>query len=146
MKNTLLVIIFTLSLVSITIAQDWHTNYQEAQEQAEIGDKKLILVFQGSDWCVPCMKLEREILNTDIFKAYSQEHFIMLKADFPRKKKNALSEEQAQANAKLAESYNHQGVFPLVVVMDSQGKVLGEMSYKKVSPEAYIQLLNELRG
>jgi len=57
-----------------------------------------------------------------------------------------LSAEQAQANAELAESYNHQGVFPLVVVMDSQGKVLGEMSYKKVSPEAYIQLLNEFRG
>lgn len=146
MKNTLLVIIYTLSIASIATAQDWHTNFQEAQELAEIGDKKLILVFQGSDWCVPCMKLEREILSTEVFTAYSQEHFIMLKADFPRKKKNALSEEQAQANAKLAESYNHQGVFPLVVVMDSHGKILGETSYKKVSPKAYIQLLNEFRG
>ena len=66
----------------------------------------------------------------------------MLRADFPRRKKNALSEIQTKANAKLAETYNKNGVFPFVVVLDQKGNVLGETGYKKTTPKAYIDRLN----
>jgi len=128
--------------VSKTMAQEWQTDIKVAKEIATKESKPIILVFQGSDWCAPCIKLDREIWSTDTFKKYAKENYVMLKADFPRRKKNTLSEKQTKANALLAEKYNKQGFFPFVVVLDSNGKVLGESSYKKTTPENYIKEIN----
>ena len=136
---TLLVLLLTISGVT---AQEWHTDFAKAKKTATEENKPIILVFQGSDWCAPCIKLDREIWSTELFKKYAAKHYVMLQADFPRKKSNALSEAQTKANAALAEKYNKQGYFPFVVVLDSDGKVLGENSYKKTTPENYIKELN----
>ncbi len=66
----------------------------------------------------------------------------MLKADFPRKKKNKLTDEQQKQNNQLAEKYNTQGYFPLVVVMDKNDKVLGTTGYEKMETFEYIKLLS----
>jgi thioredoxin-related protein len=125
-----------------SFAQDWQTDFTTAQNLAKENDLPIILVFQGSDWCAPCIKLDRNVWATDEFKAYAKEHYVMLQADFPRRKSNALPEEQLNKNKVLAEKYNRNGVFPFVVVMNSKGKVLGEASYKKLSPKEYINELN----
>ena len=65
----------------------------------------------------------------------------MLKADFPRRKANKLSEEQTALNEKLAETYDQEGFFPLVVVLNKNGKVLGKMGYEKISPTDYFHKL-----
>lgn len=137
-----LVLVIALMVVSATFGQDWQTDFSKAKEMAIAEDKPIILVFQGSDWCAPCIKLDRAVWSTDSFKDYAAKHYVMVQADFPRKKKNALSDEQTKANAVLAETYNKNGVFPLVVVLDSSGKVLGETSYKKTTPQSYIEELN----
>lgn len=142
MKKTIVVLIVIFVSVSTTMAQEWNTDIKIAKEIASKESKPLILVFQGSDWCAPCIKLDREIWSTEVFKKYATEHYVMLQADFPRRKKNALPEAQTKANAALAEKYNKQGYFPFVVVLDSKGKVLGESSYKKTTPENYIKELN----
>jgi thioredoxin-related protein len=127
---------------SISYSQEWQTNIEEAKSLAQKSNHNIILVFQGSDWCAPCMKLEQEIWNTEEFKTYAKDHYVMLKADFPKRKKNALTEEQQSANNQLAEKYNKKGYFPLVVVLDGQGNVLGETGYKKTDPDGYIKILN----
>lgn len=135
-------IAYLLFLVStLSFGQDWVTDFEEAKKIARSNNQKILLVFQGSDWCAPCIKLDREIWSTDAFKSYAKEHYVMLQADFPRKKKNALPEKLAKANAQLAESYNKQGIFPFVVLLDANGDVLGQTSYKKTSPEGYIKHL-----
>lgn len=142
MKKIILALIVMVVGINTTIAQEWQTDINVAKEIATKENKPIILVFQGSDWCAPCIKLDREIWNTDTFKKYAKEHYVMLKADFPRRKKNTLSETQTKKNAQLAEKYNKQGFFPFVVVLDSNGKVLGKNSYKKTTPENYIKELN----
>jgi thioredoxin-related protein len=142
MKKIILALIVMIIGINTTIAQEWQTDINVAKEIATKENKPIILVFQGSDWCAPCIKLDREIWSTDTFKKYAKEHYVMLKADFPRRKKNTLSETQTKKNAQLAEKYNKQGFFPFVVVLDSNGKVLGENSYKKTTPENYIKELN----
>jgi thioredoxin-related protein len=142
MKKHILTLVVILFSFNGLIGQEWQTNLDEAKEIASIESKPIILVFQGSDWCAPCIKLDREIWSTDTFKKYSSENYVMIQADFPKRKKNALSEAQTTANAKLAEAYNKNGIFPFVVVLDSKGKVLGETSYKKTTPENYIKELN----
>ena len=142
MKKIIVALLLMVVCVSKTMAQEWQTDIKVAKEIATKESKPIILVFQGSDWCAPCIKLDREIWSTDTFKKYAKENYVMLKADFPRRKKNTLSEKQTKANALLAEKYNKQGFFPFVVVLDSNGKVLGESSYKKTTPDNYIKELN----
>lgn len=140
MKMSLL-IISILSSYTLS-AQNWILDINEAKENASETNKKIVLVFQGSDWCAPCIKLDKEIWSTEEFKKYADTHFIMLQADFPRKRKNALSEEQQQKNNLLAETYNKKGHFPFVVVLNSKGNVLGESGYIKTNPSSYISHIN----
>jgi thioredoxin-related protein len=138
-----LAIILGCILLSFSIkAQEWQTDFNTAKQMASAENKPIILVFQGSDWCAPCIKLDREVWSTDTFKNYAKEHFVMLQADFPRKKKNTLSKNLAKANGQLFETYNKNGIFPFVVVLNSDGKLLGETSYKKTTPQNYIKELN----
>jgi len=106
-------------------------------------NQNIVLVFAGSDWCAPCIKLERQVWSSEQFQKLAKEHFIMLKADFPRKKQNKLSVQQQQKNDQLADRYNQQGNFPLVVVLNPQGQVLGKTGYKRLSPTAYFEHLKE---
>lgn len=141
MKSIVIVIMVVIGFGSVS-AQDWQTDFTKAKEIAEKNNRPIILVFQGSDWCAPCIKLDRDIWSTDEFQSYAKDHYVMLQADFPRRKRNALSKEQINKNKALAEKYNRNGVFPLVVVMNKDGKVYGETSYKKLSPKEYIEELN----
>ena len=118
-------------------------DFAAAKKEAAKEDKPIILVFQGSDWCAPCIKLDKEIWSTEEFKDYAQKHYIMLKADLPRKNKNALSPEQQEKNNKLAEVYNSNGYFPFVVVLDKSGKVLGQAGYQKIEVKQYIAMLDK---
>lgn len=142
MKRIFIILLLVLGSAKTVTAQNWLTDFSKAQRLAIKEKKPIILVFQGSDWCAPCIKLDRELWSTDVFKKYAENHYVMLQADFPRKKKNGLSEKQVIANAQLAERYNSNGIFPLIVVLDAKGTLLGTTSYKKTTPEQYIKEFN----
>lgn len=138
--------IFTLVLLTATIqftfAQNWVKNIDEAKELAFKSDKPIVLVFSGSDWCAPCMKLDKQVFSSEEFMQYASENYVLLKADFPQRRKNKLSKEQQVHNNQLAEKYNKNGFFPLVVVLNSNGKSLGNLGYKNISAKAYIESIN----
>jgi len=136
-------IIIACFVFNVTFSQEWETNFDKALEIADKNNKKLVLVFQGSDWCAPCIKLERSVWNTVEFKDFAKKHYVMIKADFPKQKKNKLSKEQQIHNNKLAEKYNKKGYFPYVVLLNSKGRVLGTTSYKKMSVTDYIDHLEK---
>lgn len=139
-----LILIITLSFSLHTFAQEWITNFDSAKKEALKNNNNIVLVFQGSDWCGPCIKLDKEIWSSSEFQTLSKDHFVMVKADFPRKKNNKLSNEMQVQNNKLAEQYDAQGYFPLVVVLDKNGNVLGKMGYEKLSPKAFYNKLTSL--
>ena len=134
------VFLFLLSF-SLT-AQNWETDWKVATQKSKNNNQKLILVFSGSDWCIPCIKLEKEIWEEKSFMAYALENYVLLRADFPKRKKNALSKEKQTHNNKLAERFNAAGYFPLVVVISPEEKVLGQLGYEKSTPGKYIVLIN----
>ena len=144
MKHFLL-IVFILSLNTARLsAQDWRTDWDIAKVEAEQANKKLILVFSGSDWCIPCIKLEKEIWESPSFTQYAEQYYVLFRADFPKRKKNKLPETIQNLNDRLASEYNSKGYFPLVVVLDAKGKVKGHLGYEKLTPEAYIALIEQL--
>jgi len=142
MKKTFTIVLLMVS-IQFTFSQDWIKNIEEAKGLAMKNDKPIILVFSGSDWCAPCIKLDKQIFATDEFKKYAGDNYVLLKADFPQRKKNMLSGKQQVHNNKLAEAYNRNGFFPLVVVLNSKGKSLGSLGYEKLSVNNYIEKINK---
>ena len=137
-------VLFSL-IVSISFAQDWKYNFEEAKTLAKQQNKDIVVVFSGSDWCGPCIKLDKNIWQSEDFKKEAADKWILVKADFPRKKANQLADNQTEHNRTLAEKYNIEGSFPLVVLLDKEGKVLGKMGFKNVAPEEYIKMMHALK-
>jgi len=135
--------LFLLWLVPLMgIAQEWERDFNTAQSKAHQEGKPLILVFSGSDWCAPCIKLDRNIWQSEVFRKHAAQSYVLYKADFPRKKKNQLSPDVLGKNKELAAQFNSRGHFPLVLVLDQDSNILGTTGYKKYGPEKYIQLLD----
>jgi thioredoxin-related protein len=139
-----LFLILIISFSNIALSQNWQSDFEQAKKIATDQDKNIIIVFSGSDWCAPCIKLDKNIWQSDAFKNEAAKDWVLVKANFPRKKANELPKEQTEHNRKLADKYNIEGSFPLVVILDKNGKLLGKMGFKNVSPEEYIKMIHAL--
>ena len=140
MRKLLFLIAF--SITHFAVSQNWNYNFDDAKKQASEQDKNIIIVFSGSDWCAPCIKLDKNIWQSEVFQKEASKEWIIVRADFPRKKANTLSKEQTEHNRMLADKFNQEGSFPLVVILDKNGKLLGKMGFKNVSPEEYIKMIH----
>lgn len=100
------------------------------------------MVFSGTDWCAPCIKLDKQIFRSEEFIRYASNNYVLYRADFPKKKANQLPKEIVSQNKLLAESYNKKGYFPLVVVLNKEEDILGSIGYKNTSANVYIEYLN----
>ena len=140
MKKLFLSILLLFSAFSFS--QDWKYNFEEAKQIASEEGKNIIIVFSGSDWCAPCIKLDKNIWQSEVFQKEASKEWLIVRADFPRKKANTLSKEQTEHNRMLADKFNQEGSFPLVVILDKNGKLLGKMGFKNVSPEEYIKMIH----
>ncbi len=144
----LLTSLLTFSLcVPSTVTEEsdiWLTNYEAALSKAKEENKPVLLSFAGSDWCKPCIMLTREVFQTPEFESYAKENLVLLLLDFPRLKKNKLSDEQTKHNETMAAKYNNTGEFPLVVLVDANGKVIAKTGYQKGGAEHFIEYLKSV--
>lgn len=120
----------------------WLTDVKQAQAEAKSNKKLLLLDFTGSDWCGWCIRLDREVFSKPEFKEYASKNLVLLEVDFPRGKELAPAERTQ--NEELARRYGIQG-FPTIVVLDSEGKKVGELGYTPGGPSAFIAELDSLR-
>ncbi|WAC14973.1 thioredoxin family protein [Dyadobacter pollutisoli] len=119
-------IIASLLTILSTLPLNWKLDFSQAQAEAESTHKMILLNFSGSDWCGPCVKLTKDVFGSAQFTDFAAENLVLVRADFPRQKKNQLDKNQIALNEKLAEQYNKKGIFPLTVLVDPKGKVLKE--------------------
>lgn len=118
----------------------WSGNFTEAQQQAKTNHQSILINFSGSDWCGPCIRLRKEIFESEIFETYAKAHLVLVRADFPRQKKNQLSVAQVKLNEALAEKYNPDGKFPYTLLVGENGKVLKSWDgFPNESPEKFVQ-------
>lgn len=127
-----------IPLVLFTSA-DWLTDFDKAKESAREKHQYILLNFSGSDWCGPCIKMKKEVFEAPQFQDFANSNLVLLRADFPRQKKNQLEAKQKAHNEKLAERFNPYGKFPLTLLLDSTGKVIHEWDgYPKMTVEEFI--------
>lgn len=137
-----IILLFLLLFFKISYSQNWKSSFEETKSQALAENKNIVLVFSGSDWCAPCIKLDKTVWQSEEFKKESETNWIIYKADFPKKKANQLRATLTESNKLLASRYNTSGNFPLVVLLDKNGTVLGIEGYKNYSAADYIKLIH----
>jgi thioredoxin-related protein len=117
----------------------WLGDFNEAKTEAAKSHKLILVAFSGSDWCGPCIRERKEILESDVFENFAPGHLVLVRADFPRQKKNQLSAEQTRLNEALADKYNPEGKFPYTLLIDENGKVVKDWDgYPDESPEQFV--------
>ncbi len=138
-----LVLLLTVCVLGSAWAEpSWETNYKKAQQQAKADNKLVLLDFTGSDWCGWCIKLKQEVFSQPEFKDYATKNLVLVEVDFPRAKAQAASVKMQ--NEELASQYGIQG-FPTIVVLNGQGKKVGQLYYMEGGPTAFIAELEKLR-
>ncbi|MDB5196993.1 MAG: thioredoxin family protein [Flaviaesturariibacter sp.] len=115
---------FVFILLCALSSQAQSTNLATAEATAKKEGKLILIEFSGSDWCIPCIRLEKEVFSKDTFVSFAASHLVILQADFPRLKKHQLPKTQKAANEALAALYNKEGSFPYTVLLNADGTVL----------------------
>ncbi len=140
--NFLFVTLLTFALTPLK----WSGNFEEAQKDAKSSHKLILVNFSGSDWCGPCIRLRKEVLESEAFESYAKDHLDLVRADFPRQKKNQLAPAQVKLNEALAERYDKQGKFPYTLLVDENGKVLKAWDGypKNITAESFVKELAAL--
>lgn len=123
----------------------WGSDFSTAQQNAKQQHHLILLNFSGSDWCGPCIKLKKDVFESPEFNAFAEENLELIRADFPRLKKNQLTKEQQAKNDLLAEKYNSSGKFPLTILMNDQGKVLKEWEGYQPSVAKFLADIKQFR-
>jgi thioredoxin-related protein/YHS domain-containing protein len=119
-----------LSLLSgpACAAVPWLNNLQQAQQIAR-QQHRLVLIHFYTDWCGPCVKLERDVFpRPDVSRAIS-DYFVPVKID-------------ADRSRDLARKYRVDR-FPTDIILDSSGRVLLR-AVTPQDPARYIQMLNDV--
>ncbi|MBQ4439819.1 MAG: thioredoxin family protein [Kiritimatiellae bacterium] len=69
-------------------------DYHVSRSKAVAGKKDLLLFFTGSDWCVWCKRLEKEVLSKPVFLDYATNEFECVMLDFPKDEKLVTARER----------------------------------------------------
>jgi thioredoxin-related protein len=126
-------------IIGLSTNINWLGDFNEATTEAAKSHKYILINFSGSDWCGPCIRERKEILENEVFEKYASDHLILVRADFPRQKKNQLSKEQTKRNEALADKYNPEGKFPYTILVDEHGKVVKDWDgFPNESPANFV--------
>ena len=119
----------------------WTTDVAAALESARAEGKDLLLLYTGSDWCPPCIKLEEAVLSKAEFTTAAAEKFVLVKLDFPQK--TELPPELEEQNQKWSDRYGVDA-FPTIVLIGQDEKPYAITGFREEGPAAYLTHLNEL--
>ncbi len=135
---------FAISTVAHSEDDLWTDDMEAALKQAADEDKDLIMNFTGSDWCVWCIKLEKEVFGEEEFKKKIVDDFVLVKLDFPNDK-TKVSAETKQQNAAWKAKFSVAG-FPSIFLVDSAGRPYAKTGYQKGGPGNYLKHVADLHA
>lgn len=144
MKNLIRTIAVLTATATFALAatEGWTDNWEAAKTRSKEEKKPILIYLTGSDWCGWCKKLEKEVISQKAFMDFAKEHFVLMEADFPRKKEQ--SAELKKQNAELEKKYLAGG-YPTMWLLDAEGNKLSEdLGEIEGGVDGYIAKLKEL--
>ena len=108
----------------------WLTDLPNALVRAKAEGKYVLLFFHGSDWCPPCVEMQRQVFTSPEFVQYARRALVLVDVDFPQK--FTQSEELKRANLALKARFNlsrepGEG-FPTIVLLNDAGETVFQES------------------
>ena len=131
---------------SIACAAEWQTDYEQALATAKAGNKCVLLDFTGSDWCGPCIQMNKTVFSKAAFLDFAVKNLILVEVDYPRRKQ--LPEKVTKQNEQLMHKYGiDNSGFPTVILLNPDGKILGQLEgYGGERPADIIAWVENLCG
>ncbi|MGF1582535.1 MAG: thioredoxin family protein [Gemmataceae bacterium] len=118
----------------------WLTNFEEAKKTAAKNKLDILMLFTGSDWCPPCIRLERGVLETEEFKTKVPKHFVLLVLDNPRNRTKITKKERIHSLALRGDFYIES--VPTVILTDARGiPYAHKKGYSGQAAKAYVSEL-----
>lgn len=104
--------------------EGWNNNAEEAFNNSKTKGTPILLNFTGSDWCVWCKKIKREIFDTPEFKEWVKKNNVeLLELDFPRRL--TQSSVLKSQNASLAKEMGVRGYPTIIIIADGKAVKTG---------------------
>lgn len=122
----------------------WLTDLPKAKAQAKAEGKSILLFFHGSDWCPPCVQMQRQVIASPEFAQYARQSLVLVDVDFPEKTRQ--SDELRRTNLALKTKFNlnpewGEG-FPTLVLLNEAGEtVFQETGYAGGGPAEVLAAL-----
>ena len=136
-RTLLLLLLFTTAFAQAQVLK----NPDEAFTLAQSSGKEVLLIFSGSDWCIPCIQFNKTILADSSFQHFAHDKLVLLEADFPQRKKiPAPLKTQYES---LAEQFNPHGAFPLIVLLSPAKKMLAQVPFNHQTAEDFITAVGQ---
>jgi len=140
MKNNVL-LLFLLANGMIGYSQQWKSNLNDAFKEASASGKNVLLFFSTTEDCDRCVRLEKNVLRSREFIEYAKDNYVLVKEDFSLENGDKLEE-----NLLIVEKYNKDGFFPLVVIINKNAKVLGQLgAYNDETPMQFLAKLQSIK-
>ncbi|MCT4666054.1 MAG: thioredoxin family protein [Flavobacteriales bacterium] len=131
--------LFFLLSTTLAFAQT-NKSINELTRLAQNQNKNIVLYFTGSDWCKPCMDLDKKILQTPEFSNFITKKVIFQKVDYRRVN---FSQTDKNYFEELAKLFNPKKSFPKFIVINKNRKTLKTIGYNFMwTNKEYIQALN----
>lgn len=145
LRFVLVAAIVSVSISTQTINADeiWSEDAAASVETAKSEKKDLLLLFTGSDWCPPCMKLEKEILSQEDFFENANDKFVLVKFDFPQtvEQEQALKDQNNEWQKRFGVTS-----YPTIVLVDSELKPYAFTGSRDGTAADYVAHLDELHA
>jgi thioredoxin-related protein len=135
---------FTTPALAAPGGEHWVGDFDEAVELARKQNKDLLVDFTGSDWCIWCKKLDKEVFSEQAFLDAAQKDFVLVALDFPHADDVKAKVPNPDRNKELSEKYEIQG-FPTVLLMNPDGEVYAKTGYRPGGAAPYVENLAEIR-
>jgi thioredoxin-related protein len=125
-SKSILLLVGFLATAQPGFAAGWETDYAKALETAKRENKRVLVDFTGSDWCGPCIQLNKRVFSRPEFIEYAGKNLVLVEIDYPQRKKQ--SDTLVKQNERLAQQYRiEEKGYPTLVLLDPAGKIVREL-------------------
>jgi protein disulfide-isomerase len=133
-------------VATLVHGSDWQTDYEQALATAKAARKCVLLDFTGSDWCGPCIEMNKVVFSKAAFQNYAKKNLVLVEVDYPRIKR--LPAKVVKQNEHLMQQYGiEKSGYPTVILLNPDGKILGQLEgYSGELPADIIAWVEKLCG
>jgi thioredoxin-related protein len=98
------------------------TDWTKAKELAQKENKQILVILTGSEWCTPCKKMDKNVINNPEFEKYVEKNLVVFLIDLPGGGL-VLDSEVYQDYVKFRDKYQSNALPSLILTQNDGEKI-----------------------